>query len=175
MNREELISKAEWFAKSKHYSQKRKYSNKPYHTHPEKVANILHHMGTGAAVVAAGWLHDVLEDTDTTHEEIKKIFGEKVANLVAELTYTGEKKDKKHQQAKKMAKMSKDALTVKLADRYHNIKSAIDEAPESFIKGYINATKYAISYVRKHRSSLTSIQEKLISLIEAEIARGEPK
>lgn len=78
----ELIEKAIVFATMAHGNQKRKGTNIPYITHPYAVGMYLQKANCSPEVVAAGILHDTLEDTETTFYELKEIFGEKVANLV---------------------------------------------------------------------------------------------
>ena len=78
-----LIHKAIEFAAKKHRNQTRKGSDTPYIIHPVEVMLFLKESGCSADVVAAGVLHDTLEDTDTTFEELKECFGEAVAKLVA--------------------------------------------------------------------------------------------
>ena len=87
-----LVVRAKEFAKEKHDDNPiverrfRKYTKKPYWTHCERVANTLTMVGMKPEVVAAAWLHDLVEDCPVTSEEIEKLFGTKVARLVAEVT-----------------------------------------------------------------------------------------
>ena len=75
------IAAAAVFAAKKHGEQKRK-TGEPYITHPIAVAEILMQIGMDADTVSAGLLHDTLEDTDTTEEEIATIFGKEVGEMV---------------------------------------------------------------------------------------------
>ena len=84
----ECVEKAFNFAMEKHNGQMR-VSGEPYFTHPIAVANILADMDLDASSVVAGLLHDVVEDTDVTDEEITKEFGETIALLVAGVTKLG--------------------------------------------------------------------------------------
>ena len=82
----ELIDKAIAFAVKKHAGQVRKFGNTPYILHPLEVAVIVSTLTSDEATIAAGLLHDTVEDTDTTPEEIKENFGSRVYALVASET-----------------------------------------------------------------------------------------
>lgn len=77
-----MINKAIKFAANKHNGQNRKGKNVPYILHPLEVFNILYRMGADEDLLVAGLLHDVLEDADTTVEELKAEFSEDVAEFV---------------------------------------------------------------------------------------------
>lgn len=123
----ELILKAYEFAKEKHKDQKRK-TGEPYVVHPVSVANILAELGMDAETVIAALLHDVLEDTDATYEEVKERFGESVANLVEGVTKIGKikyKSDQVENYRKLILATAKDprVIILKLADRLDNMRS----------------------------------------------------
>ena len=82
---QEVLLKAYEYAKAAHANQKRA-SGEPYFIHPCAVAEILIDLGLDAATIAAAFLHDVIEDTEITAEDIKKEFGEEVLTLVASVT-----------------------------------------------------------------------------------------
>src|ERR1700738_3482956 len=85
-----LVSEAADFAARRHSGMARKgRGNEPYINHLAEVANLLATAtdGTDAELVAAGWLHDTIEDTDTTREELSQDFGRRVADLGAEVTH----------------------------------------------------------------------------------------
>ncbi|MCX7745257.1 MAG: HD domain-containing protein, partial [Flavobacteriales bacterium] len=82
---DELVRKALEFIEEKHSGQYRK-SGEPYVVHPIEVAIILAELQLDKATVVAGLLHDVLEDTDTTYDEIKKSFGKEIADIVEGVT-----------------------------------------------------------------------------------------
>src|SRR3990172_7316034 len=85
------LESAEMFAKTKHASMTRKDGITPYFTHLESVVSYLKSLGvTDEDVLCSGWLHDTIEDTDTTFDELYERFGKKVAVLVSTLS-----KDKK--------------------------------------------------------------------------------
>ncbi len=128
----ELIQKAYDLANLKHAGVLRK-SGEPYIVHPIEVAYICAEMGTGPATIASALLHDVVEDTDVTIEEIKEMFGEDVALIVDALTKIQRMKlshrtdvDFEAEDHKKIfLGMAKDVrvILVKLADRLHNLRT----------------------------------------------------
>ena len=130
------IAAAAVFAAKKHGDQKRK-TGEPYITHPMAVAEILMQIGMDADTVSAGLLHDTLEDTDTTEEEIATIFGKEVGEMVQAVTkisrITDEKSIQEAETIKKMFfAMSKDlrVILIKLADKLHNMRTISGLSPE---------------------------------------------
>jgi (p)ppGpp synthase/HD superfamily hydrolase len=87
-----MIARARYFAAKKHLGQTRKYTGEPYIVHPVAVAERVRASGGTPNMIAAALLHDVLEDTDATVDEIESITNREVAMLVIELTdqYTSE-------------------------------------------------------------------------------------
>ena len=126
----ELIRKAYDFAKKAHEGQLRE-SGEPFFKHPAKVALILTSFELDDASICAGLLHDVIEDTDYTYDDIKNEFGEEIATLVNGVTKLGKipYNTKEEQQAENLRKMfmamAMDirVIFVKLADRLHNMKT----------------------------------------------------
>ena len=127
---EEMLVKAYHFAEEAHANQKRA-SGEPYFIHPCEVADILIDLGLDAATIAAALLHDVIEDTDATAEDIQREFGDEVLVIVSSVTNL-EKivfKSKEDENAENFRKifvaMAKDVrvIIIKLADRLHNMRS----------------------------------------------------
>ena len=125
-----LVEKAYFVAKKAHEGQFR-FSGEPYIIHPISVAVILYNLGMDGESMAAALLHDVVEDTDMTKENIQEDFGEDVANLVEGVTKLGKVPifTKEEQQAENVRKMlmamSQDirVIIIKLADRIHNMRT----------------------------------------------------
>ena len=127
-----IIDKAFEIANAHHEGQKRS-SGEPYIIHPVAVAKIVLEYGMDCQSVAAAMLHDTVEDTDMTLEDVKKEFGAEICALVDGLTKLGKVpldiKDKEEQQAENVRKMllamSEDirVIIIKLADRLHNIRT----------------------------------------------------
>ncbi len=126
----ELIGKAYDVAEETHRGQLRK-SGEPYLIHPVAVSEILAELGMDEETIIAGLLHDVIEDTDYTIEQMTEDFGEEVANLVDGVTKLGALRfdSKEERQAENLRKMflamSKDirVLIIKLSDRLHNLRT----------------------------------------------------
>lgn len=124
------IKEAYTFAENAHKSQLRS-SGEPYIIHPLEVALILMDLGLDVDTVVAGLLHDVVEDTGVPIEELTKLFGAEVADLVDGVTKLGKIafKTKEEQQAENLRKMflamAKDirVIIIKLADRLHNLRT----------------------------------------------------
>ncbi len=127
---ESLVNRAYVYATVKHGSQKR-HSGDPYFAHPIQVAGILTEYKLDAATIVAGLLHDTIEDTDATREEIEGSFGAQIADLVEGVTKLSklEIQSEENKQAQNLQKfilaLSKDVrvLIVKLADRLHNMRT----------------------------------------------------
>ena len=126
----ELMKKAYEIAKEAHEGQFRR-SGEPYIIHPVQVAKILYGLGMDSDSMIAALLHDVVEDTELTKEDVKKDFGEDVAELVEGVTKLGKVPlfTKEEQQAENVRKMlmamSQDirVIIIKLADRIHNMRT----------------------------------------------------
>lgn len=127
---ENLVNRAYVYATAKHGSQKR-HSGDPYFAHPIEVAGILTEYKLDAATIVAGLLHDTIEDTEATREEIEAKFGGEIADLVEGVTKLSqlEIQSEESKQAQNLQKfilaMSRDVrvLIVKLADRLHNMRT----------------------------------------------------
>ena len=131
-----LIQRAYKTAEHHHTGQKRK-SGEDYITHPLAVARILADLGSGAATIAAALLHDTVEDTSYSIEQVKSEFGDEVSLLVDGVTKLDKMSFGDSAQAETMRKMvvamSKDirVLVIKLADRLHNARTWGFVSPES--------------------------------------------
>ena len=123
--REKTLAKVFEFAQHCHWGQKRK-DGLPYIVHPIAVAKMLRKAGYGDEVVAAGFLHDVLEDTGCELEDLEKRFGKKITKIVVEVTdkdKTVRWKKRKLNYLNNLKKASRAALAVACADKADNIES----------------------------------------------------
>ena len=159
-------------ATAAHSGQSRK-SGGDYINHPKEVARFVKQFKKSnnlTALIQAAYLHDTLEDTDTTYADLVKQFGALVADMVQALTTDKEASDaigKGEYIANKMAKMSSWALVVKLADRLANVQD-IDTRPADFQKRYADQTRLALARLRKDRY-LSTTHNKIMSAIEKKI------
>jgi (p)ppGpp synthase/HD superfamily hydrolase len=129
-----LVSEAADFAARRHTGQPRKgRGNEPYVNHLAEVANLLSVAtdGTDAELVAAGWLHDTVEDTEITREELAQQFGERIAALVVEVTddMSMPKQERRQKQIVDAPRKSPGAKLIKIADKISNIRARIVPQP----------------------------------------------
>jgi len=130
----QLILKAAHFAAKKHRDQRRKDEDvSPYINHPIYVAKIISEIGNveDPEVLAAALLHDTLEDTKTTPEELIDNFGERVCNLVQEVTddKTLPKLERKQRQIDHAKEISEGAALIKLGDKISNVTDITNTPP----------------------------------------------
>ncbi len=131
-----LIQRAIDYAQNKHKEQKRK-DGSPYIIHPLAVAEIVAEMGLDMDAILGALLHDCIEDTDASHEEIEKLFGTSVAELVEGVTKLTRANFSSTEQAqmenlrKMFMAMSKDirVMLIKIADRLHNMRTMQYQTP----------------------------------------------
>jgi (p)ppGpp synthase/HD superfamily hydrolase len=129
-----LVSEAAEFAAHCHSGKARKgRGNEPYVNHLAEVANLLAAAtdGEDAELVAAGWLHDTIEDAGTTAQELDKAFGRRVAALVAEVTddMSLSKDQRRRKQVADAPKKSPAARLIKVADKISNIRARLRPQP----------------------------------------------
>jgi len=123
------------FALKAHGFQKRKYTGEPYINHPVAVARIVAGVTEGIELICAALLHDVLEDTYATVEDLQEFgLGFGIARLVVELTDVSKPSDgnrnvRKQKDLEHLAGVSDDAQTIKLADLIHNSESIMEHDP----------------------------------------------
>lgn len=164
-----LIRKAFDIALDAHKDQRRK-TGEPYIYHPIAVAKIVAtEIGLGATSIACALLHDVIEDSDYTYEDIKKIFGEKIANIVNGLTKIS---IMNHQNIsvqsenyrKLLLTLSEDfrVILIKIADRLHNMRTLESMAPDKQ-KKIASETVYIYAPMA-HRLGLYNIKSELEDL-----------
>ncbi len=164
-----LVEKAYYFAYTAHAGQKRK-SGEAYIMHPVAVAKILLSFGMDYQSVIAALLHDVVEDTPVTSEEVKKRFGEDVALLVEGVTKLGKVPlaGREEQQAENLRKlllaMSEDirVIIIKLADRLHNMRT-LKYVPEQKRRDTAKETIEIYAPIA-HRLGIRPVKEELEDL-----------
>ncbi|HEX6982114.1 MAG TPA: HD domain-containing protein [Balneolaceae bacterium] len=159
-NATDLEQKAMVFAFEKHseVNQKRKYSGKHYIVHPAAVAELVRSVPHTPQMLAAAWLHDTVEDTKTTLEEVRTLFGQEIYLLVEMLTDVSKPEDGNRRTRKEMdrqhsAKASPEAKTVKLADLIHNSRSIIEKDP-GFAKVYLREMRDLLEVLKEGDSTL---------------------
>ena len=136
-----LIDRAVEYADVKHKRQKRK-DGSPYIIHPLAVAEVVTEMGLDVDAVLGALLHDCIEDTDASHEDIEKIFGSTVAELVEGVTkltradFSSSEEAQMENLRKMFMAMSKDirVVLIKIADRLHNMRTMQYQTPEKQVK-----------------------------------------
>ena len=137
----DLIDRAVKYADAKHASQKRK-DGSPYIIHPLAVAEIVAEMGLDIDAILGALLHDCIEDTDASYDEIEKLFGQTVAELVEGVTKLTRANFETSEQAqmenlrKMFMAMSKDirVVLIKIADRLHNMRTMQYQSPAKQVK-----------------------------------------
>lgn len=128
----DLIKRAIYFAAEKHDKQYRKGTNVPYFAHPVLVAMEVSKYSEDEDIIAAAFLHDVIEDCSVGYTELQKLFSKRIAKIVKELSFStgGDKKiswrDKKKVYLKKVKKASEEALVIVAADKMNNMRSYFD-------------------------------------------------
>jgi len=174
----ELIDKARNFVKLAHAGQTR-YGGMNFVLHPYYVGTYLrlHSIDYGITMpmVIAGYLHDILEDSDIVEADLRIIFGEEITNLVIELTSDEScyppKTDPDYHLTKakylveKMNSMSPKALSIKLVDRFHNVISA-KETKKRWKIGYGKQTDYILEHIQPKNG----FHEYMINKIRAELS-----
>jgi (p)ppGpp synthase/HD superfamily hydrolase len=163
-----LEKKAKEFATWKHaaVSQLRKYTGEPYINHPAAVAEIVRSVPHTEEMLAAAWLHDTVEDTDTMPAEILESFGPGVALLVEFLTDVSKPEDGNRATRKALdrghiALAVSDAKTVKLADLIDNSKSIVKHDPK-FAKVYIQEKALLLEVLTEGDETLWEKAKKIV-------------
>ena len=138
----ETIKQAIEFAHKAHNGQKRKYTNTPYIDHPIRVATRLQERSDATIpMIAAAYLHDVVEDCGVTLEQIEQQFGKEIRDTVDWLTNKSKgstlpRADRKKMDRERLSKAPKEIKIIKLIDRIDNLNE-MQEAPSKFKEKYI--------------------------------------
>ncbi len=139
MSNLKTLAQAISFAAKKHKTQKRKGADgEPYINHPLEVLNLLTNVGNikDYDILIAAVLHDTIEDTETTKEEITKLFGSDVCKMVLELTDDESlpKAERKQLQIEHAPHLSLGAKQIKLCDKISNIRDIVENPPHDWSK-----------------------------------------
>lgn len=173
----EDTKKALEYATKAHEGQTRS-DGTPYIAHPVRVAKSVetyakrHNL---SALIKAAYLHDTIEDTNTTKEDLKKMFGALVASIVMELTSDKDEVKrigKTEYLSQKMAKMTSYALVIKLADRLDNVKDLATAKTPAWRQKYKKETEAILDYIEKNRV-LDEDHRNLISMIRKKLKEVE--
>lgn len=163
-----VVEKAKLFAWEAHDSigHRRKYVDAPYAVHLEAVADLVAEVTSDPEVIAAAWLHDVVEDTPATLADIEREFGARVAALVADLTDVsvpadGNRETRKTKDRQHTATASPEAKTVKLADLIDNSRSIMQHDP-GFAKVYMREKRLLLEVLQEGHPVLYARAAKII-------------
>lgn len=163
---------ARYFAAGAHagVGQIRKYTGEPYITHPERVAALVECYGGNEDQICAAYLHDVVEDTQATLEDITREFGEKIANLVDQLTDVSKPEDGNRATRKEMDRMHLMSITpegkmVKLADLIDNSRNIVEHDPDFAVR-YMREKRAILSYLREGNERLYDVANTILTEYE---------
>lgn len=164
-----LIARAQKFAQRAHENidQRRKYTGESYIVHPAAVAELVASVPHTEAMIAAAWLHDVVEDTQIPIDEIKSLFGLEVAALVENLTDVSKPADGNRAARKAIdlahtAQASPAAKTIKLADLIDNTKSIVALDPK-FARVYLQEKAALLEVLKDGDPTLWNMAETLMA------------
>lgn len=167
------LKRAHEYARACHAGQKRKYTEEPYYeSHLCEVASIVAEVTSNEHMIIAALLHDVVEDTDQTIEDVHREFGHRVAVLVDQLTDVSSPEDgnraiRKEMDRKHLIGAEPDAQTVKLADLISNTRNIVERDP-----------KFGHVYLREKEAVLKVLQQgdpSLLKRAEAILAESREK
>lgn len=172
MNNLTTLIQAINFAAKKHSTQKRKGADEqPYINHPLEVLNLLINVGImeDYNILIAAVLHDTIEDTETTEEEITELFGANVCEMVLEVTDDKSlpKAERKQLQIKHAPHLSDGAKYIKLADKISNIRDVTENPPDGWSKErrleYVEWGEKVIDGLRGVNSNLEKYFDELVA------------
>lgn len=167
-----LFLRAANFAAKCHRKQKRKDGEgTPYINHPIEVANFLCEIGkvTDPTVLAAAVLHDTIEDTDATEEDLRREFGEAVLSLVLECTDDKSlpKAERKKLQIVNAPHKTPQAACIKIADKISNVKDVTNSPPPDWPlerrREYLDWTEKVVAGLRGHNKALEELYDKTLA------------
>lgn len=167
-----VIAKAALFSKAAHQAvgQVRKYTGEPYHTHPEAVARMVSAVGGTDDMIAAAYLHDVVEDTCVTLHQLDQEFGEAITDMVDYLSdfqtpEDGNRATRKERERERLAQAPAMVHTIKLADLIHNSQSIFQHDPD-FARVYLKEKRAILEIMTKGDLDLYRKAWEIINLYE---------
>lgn len=165
-----LIERAARFAAEAHAGQRRKYTGEPYAEHPFRVAQMVAAVTADPCVVAAALLHDTVEDTPVSDSDIRRLFGDRVADLVAEVTDVsrpedGNRKTRKALDRDHLARASAEGQTIKLADLIDNSDSILAHDPK-FAAVYLREKKELLEVLTQGDAGLYRQARRIVETFE---------
>jgi (p)ppGpp synthase/HD superfamily hydrolase len=174
-----ILLKAVQFAAVKHKHQRRKgVEASPYINHPIGVAHLLADVGsiTDLGVLVAAILHDTIEDTETTPDELEGQFGRRVRDIVAEMTDNKrlDKAVRKQLQVEHAPDLSPQAKAIKLADKISNVRDVLDSPPADWSLAsrieYLDWTERVVAGCRGTNDRLERYYDQVIEAGRAKLA-----
>ena len=173
-----LVNQAIRFATEAHQriDHRRKYSGQPYAVHLERVAKIVESITDDEEMIAAAWLHDVVEDTPATINDIEREFGPDVAQLVRELTdiskpSDGNRSTRKTIDRQHLSEASARGQTIKLADLIDNCKD-ITKHDAKFARVYLDEMNALLEVLNKADAGLMRRARKTLSTSLSQLTKG---
>jgi len=164
----DLVIQADAFAAAAHAAidHRRKYTGEPYIEHPREVARIVASVTDDHEVIAAALLHDTVEDTQVTLEQIEDLFGPRVASLVEQLTDVSRPEDGNRRTRKAIdlahtATATPEAKTVKLADLISNTRKIVEFDPD-FARVYLPEKARLLEVLKDGNASLHAMASMLL-------------
>ena len=162
-----LEQRAKELATVSHFGQARKYTGEPYINHPTAVVEIVRSVWHTEEMLAAAWLHDVVEDCGVSISEIREEFGDDVASLVDWLTDVSKPSDgnrarRKHLDLLHTSSASPEAKTIKLADLIDNTSSIVKYDPD-FAKVYLREKSLLLGVLLEGNPELWSRANEILS------------
>ena len=163
----ELLEKAQRWAAKGHLGVYRKFGNIPYIVHPEAVVEIVSQVTDDNDVLAAAWLHDIVEDTPVTIDDVKIAFNDRIAQFVWEVSKISDgcvcdRNTRVMMNCIHYGNGSKEAKTIKIADAIHNLPTMIRDN-KRFAPRYVAEKKVLLQYIKDGHPLLASIVEMIIN------------
>lgn len=175
---EDLVKRARDFAISAHrrIDQRRKYTNQPYEVHLRAVAKLVETATDNVETIAAAWLHDCVEDTQATFEDLGREFGPIVEQLVESLTDVSRPSDGNRSRRKALdrahlAEASPRAMTIKLADLIDNCQDISENDPR-FARVFLDEAQQSLDVLRGGDERLLAKLERVLVNCEAKLGES---